>query len=42
MTGTLAATYCASARLHHIATKGAQEDDSRLVQGDMLIGALAG
>ncbi|GFZ48720.1 hypothetical protein JCM24511_06469 [Saitozyma sp. JCM 24511] len=42
MTGTLVATFCAAARLHYLASKEPFEDLSQLVQGDMLLGALAG
>jgi thiamine-phosphate diphosphorylase/hydroxyethylthiazole kinase len=42
MTGTLVATFCAAARLHYLATNKPHEDLSELVQGDMLLGALAG
>jgi thiamine-phosphate diphosphorylase/hydroxyethylthiazole kinase len=42
MTGTLIATFCAAARLHYLAQHEAEEDLSRLVQGDMLVGALTG
>jgi len=42
MTGTLVATFCAAARLHYLAGNKAHEDLSELVQGDMLLGALAG
>jgi hypothetical protein len=42
MTGTLVATFCAAARLHYLASKEPFEDLSQLVQGDMLVGALAG
>lgn len=42
MTGTLVATFCAAARLHYLASKESFEDLSQLVQGDMLLGALAG
>ncbi|ORY33449.1 putative thiamine biosynthetic bifunctional enzyme [Naematelia encephala] len=42
MTGTLIATFCAGARLSHLATKQVFEGESMLVQGDMLAGALAG
>ena len=42
MTGTLVATFCAAARLHYLAHNPPYEDPSQLVQGDMLVGALAG
>lgn len=42
MTGTLVATFCAGARLHFLASNEPYEDLSQLVQGDMLLGALAG
>lgn len=42
MTGTLVATFCAAARLHYLATNEPFEAESELVQGDMLLGALAG
>jgi thiamine-phosphate diphosphorylase/hydroxyethylthiazole kinase len=42
MTGTLVATYCAAARLHLLSRAEPFEVDSQLVQGDMLVGALAG
>ena len=42
MTGSLIATFCAAARIHHLATTVVVENDSRLVQGDMLVGALSG
>jgi thiamine-phosphate diphosphorylase/hydroxyethylthiazole kinase len=42
MTGTLVATFCAAARLHYLAHNEHYEDSSELVQGDMLLGALAG
>ena len=42
MTGTLVATFCAAARIHFLATNKPHEDPSELVQGDMLLGALAG
>ena len=42
MTGTLVATFCAAARLHYLSGNEPQEDLSELVQGDMLLGALAG
>lgn len=42
MTGTLVTTFCAAARSHYLANHDSFEDDSQLVQGDMLLGALAG
>lgn len=42
MTGTLVATFCAAARLHYLAQNDPFEPLSELVQGDMLLGALAG
>ena len=42
MTGTLVATFSAAARLHYLAAHEPFEDESILVQGDMLPGALAG
>jgi thiamine-phosphate diphosphorylase/hydroxyethylthiazole kinase len=42
MTGTLVATFCAAARLHYLASKEPFEYRSQLVQGDMLVGSLAG
>ena len=42
MTGTLVATFCAAARLHYLAGSKPDEELSELVQGDMLLGALAG
>ena len=42
MTGSLIATFCAAARLHYLATDELFEEESQLVQGDMLVGALAG
>jgi len=42
MTGTLVATFCAAARLHYLAANVAHEKASELVQGNMLLGALAG
>ncbi|KAL1408541.1 thiamine biosynthetic bifunctional enzyme [Vanrija albida] len=42
MTGTIVATFCAAARLHYLASNEAFENDSQLVQGDHLVGALAG
>jgi len=42
MTGTLVATFCAAGRLHYLATNKPHEDSSELVQGNMLLGALAG
>lgn len=42
MTGTLVATFCAAARLYHLESNAPFEDASQLVQGDMLLGALAG
>ncbi len=42
MTGTLVATFCAGARLAYFAQTTAWENESRLVQGDMLLAALAG
>lgn len=42
MTGTIVATFCAAARLHFLASNAAVENDSQLVQGDHLVGALAG
>lgn len=42
MTGTLVATFCAAARLHYLAHNEPLEPLSELVQGDMLLGALAG
>jgi hypothetical protein len=42
MTGTLVATFCAASRLHFLAENKPHENASELVQGDMLLGALAG
>jgi hypothetical protein len=42
MTGTLIAAFCAAARLDYLASNQPYEDNSRLTQGDMLVGALAG
>jgi thiamine-phosphate diphosphorylase/hydroxyethylthiazole kinase len=42
MTGTLVTTFCAAARLYHLANHDPFEEESQLVQGDMLMGALAG
>lgn len=42
MTGTLVTTYCAAARLAYLKQNELFEDASQLVQGDMLLGALAG
>lgn len=42
MTGTLVATFCAAARLHYLSQNEENEPLSELVQGDMLLGALAG
>jgi thiamine-phosphate diphosphorylase/hydroxyethylthiazole kinase len=42
MTGSIIATFCAAARIAHLAANEAFEDASQLVQGDMLAGALAG
>lgn len=42
MTGTLVACFCAAARLAYLSTNDVFEDASQLVQGDMLLGALAG
>lgn len=42
MTGTLVATFCAAARLHYLSGNEPHENLSELVQGDMLLGALAG
>jgi thiamine-phosphate diphosphorylase/hydroxyethylthiazole kinase len=42
MTGTIIATFCAAARLARLARGPAVEDASQLVQGDMLLAALAG
>lgn len=41
MTGTIVATFCAAARIDSI-KKGVKAGKSSLVQGDMLVGALAG
>ncbi|WVR07680.1 hydroxyethylthiazole kinase [Kwoniella sp. DSM 27419] len=40
--GTLIACFAAAARLDHLATKQVMENDSVLVQGDMLLAAVAG
>lgn len=42
MTGTLVATFCAAARLAYLADHEEYEPASSLVQGDMLLGAIAG
>jgi hypothetical protein len=42
MTGTLVTTYCAGARLAFLKQNEPFENASQLVQGDMLLGALAG
>jgi thiamine-phosphate diphosphorylase/hydroxyethylthiazole kinase len=41
-TGTLIATFCAAARIKYLSNHRPFEDSSQLVQGDMLVGALAG
>jgi thiamine-phosphate diphosphorylase/hydroxyethylthiazole kinase len=41
MLGSLVACFCASARLHHMATSS-QSTPGRLVQGDMFIAAIGG